>query len=126
MSYWEDKYIDYLAEQDGQFGGDGWRDDFNPRASLEKHMSFRYDGVPCPDCGGEMVSRKGQFGIFWGCLKYPNCRGTRDSQGRSKADRQKWKDEQKKDKDIMDDLDREVDAHDLKEGQKTSFNRNVK
>lgn len=44
--------------------------------------------VKCPDCGGEMISRKGQYGTFWGCKKYPDCRGTRDSMGRSKAERE--------------------------------------
>lgn len=37
----------------------------------------------CPECGGRMVSRKnsktGQF--FWGCAKYPECRGTRNTEG---------------------------------------------
>jgi hypothetical protein len=40
MSYWEDRYIDYLGEQDGQLGGDAWRDDFNPRVSLERHLNM--------------------------------------------------------------------------------------
>ena len=48
----------------------------------------------CPDCGSPMKSRTGQYGTFWGCTKYPACKGTRDSQGRSKADREKWKEEQ--------------------------------
>jgi len=88
MSYYEDKYIDYLAEKDGAIGGDAWRDDFNPRVALEKHMSeSKYENVKCPKCDGEMVSRTGKFGVFWGCKDYPNCKGTRDSQGRSKADR---------------------------------------
>ena len=46
------------------------------------------ENVKCPDCSGEMVSRKGQYGIFWGCKSYPVCKGTRDSMGRSKADRE--------------------------------------
>lgn len=41
----------------------------------------------CPECDGPMVSRKGKYGIFWGCKRYPDCRGTRDSMGRSKAER---------------------------------------
>jgi ATP-dependent DNA helicase RecQ len=37
----------------------------------------------CPDCGGPMEvrrARRGQNagGLFWGCLDYPDCRGTRD------------------------------------------------
>lgn len=39
MSYWENRYIDYLGEQDGQIGGDGWRDDFNPQQSLKNHFN---------------------------------------------------------------------------------------
>lgn len=30
----------------------------------------------CPVCNSEMKVRKGQKGNFWGCSKYPNCRGT--------------------------------------------------
>jgi len=48
----------------------------------------------CPDCNSKMISRKGKYGVFWGCSKYPECKGTRDSMGRSKADREKWKAEQ--------------------------------
>lgn len=50
-----------------------------------------YESVKCPECSGEMISRNGKFGVFWGCKSYPKCRGTRDSQGRSKADREEWK-----------------------------------
>ncbi len=49
----------------------------------------------CPECNGPMISRKGQYGTFWGCKKYPECRGTRDSQGRSKQEREAWKEKQK-------------------------------
>lgn len=28
----------------------------------------------CPRCGGELVERKGKYGIFWGCSNYPKCR----------------------------------------------------
>lgn len=46
------------------------------------------ENVKCPDCRGEMISRKGKYGIFWGCKNFPVCKGTRDSMGRSKADRE--------------------------------------
>lgn len=49
----------------------------------------------CPDCGAKMVSRKSQHGIFWGCSNYPKCKGTRDTQGRSKADREAQKSDRK-------------------------------
>ncbi len=41
----------------------------------------------CPECNKKMKSRTGKYGVFWGCSDYPNCKGTRDSMGRSKADR---------------------------------------
>lgn len=33
--------------------------------------------VLCPQCGGEMIRRKGKFGEFYGCSNFPRCRGTR-------------------------------------------------
>ena len=32
----------------------------------------------CPQCGGPMSLRKGKYGEFWSCLKFPKCKGTRD------------------------------------------------
>ncbi len=40
------------------------------------------DGKPaCPKCGGMMVlrSRRSDGGKFWGCPKYPACRGIREA-----------------------------------------------
>lgn len=31
----------------------------------------------CPRCGSELVSRKGPYGNFYGCLNYPKCKYTR-------------------------------------------------
>ncbi len=31
----------------------------------------------CPTCGGPMKLRTGKHGEFWGCVRYPDCRGTR-------------------------------------------------
>lgn len=33
--------------------------------------------ITCPLCGAPMVKRTSQYGAFWGCSKYPACRGTR-------------------------------------------------
>ncbi|MCV5232389.1 topoisomerase DNA-binding C4 zinc finger domain-containing protein, partial [Escherichia coli] len=30
-------------------------------------------GVPCPDCGNELVLRQGRYGLFVGCSNYPAC-----------------------------------------------------
>ena len=29
----------------------------------------------CPDCGANLVLRNGPYGKFWGCSRYPQCRG---------------------------------------------------
>ena len=39
-------------------------------------------GLKCPECGRDMVLRKARQGTyagqeFWGCIRYPNCRGIR-------------------------------------------------
>ncbi len=45
------------------------------------------ENVKCPDCDGPMVSRKnnstGQR--FWGCRKFPECRGVRDTDGEART-----------------------------------------
>ncbi|MBN1255815.1 MAG: topoisomerase DNA-binding C4 zinc finger domain-containing protein [Deltaproteobacteria bacterium] len=33
----------------------------------------------CPKCGDLMKLRTGKFGKFWGCVNYPNCKGTRQA-----------------------------------------------
>jgi restriction system protein len=42
--------------------------------------------IPCPQCGAPMVLRTARRGAnagstFWGCCKYPSCRGTLDRAG---------------------------------------------
>lgn len=65
------------------------------------------EDVKCPECGGPMASRSGQYGNFWGCKKYPSCRGTRDSMGRSKAEREAEKEKGKeKEKELPGDNDK--------------------
>lgn len=34
-------------------------------------------GSTCPKCGSKMVRRLGKYGSFYGCSKYPYCKGTR-------------------------------------------------
>ena len=31
----------------------------------------------CPKCSAVMLKRKGPFGEFWGCIRFPTCKGTR-------------------------------------------------
>ncbi|EMB3956516.1 DNA topoisomerase III [Salmonella enterica] len=40
---------------------------------------------PCPVCGGKTSQRKGKSGLFWGCLKYPDCKGIVGEGGKAKS-----------------------------------------
>jgi hypothetical protein len=43
----------------------------------EIHQS--QDGeVRCPICGEKMVVKKGKYGKFYSCIRFPACRGSRD------------------------------------------------
>lgn len=48
------------------------------------------ENVTCPECGEPMVSRanKTTGQRFWGCSNYPTCKGTRDTDGDSRYDRE--------------------------------------
>jgi DNA topoisomerase-1 len=35
-------------------------------------------GETCPECGGDLVERKGKRGAFWGCSNYPTCTHTQE------------------------------------------------
>ena len=34
--------------------------------------------ITCPDCGGSMRLRNGKYGEFYGCAKFPYCKGTKN------------------------------------------------
>lgn len=55
--------------------------------------SVKPQDLLCPECGHSMIARSNrQSGEkFWGCSKFPQCRGTRDSQGLSKYERESAK-----------------------------------
>lgn len=39
----------------------------------------------CPECGGELMKRKGRYGMFFGCSNYPECRYTKNIASRSRT-----------------------------------------
>jgi len=41
------------------------------------------ENVKCPECNGPMISRKNNSNgqRFWGCKDYPQCKGTRNTDG---------------------------------------------
>lgn len=55
------------------------------------------DNLKCPDCGSDMIQRRNKQNgdIFYGCRKFPNCKGTRDEDGLSREERNELKDREK-------------------------------
>ncbi|OGR44161.1 MAG: hypothetical protein A2X35_13275 [Elusimicrobia bacterium GWA2_61_42] len=51
------------------------REKFPPKLKIGK-LGSATDRV-CPKCGARMILRRGRFGRFYGCSKYPFCKGTR-------------------------------------------------
>jgi len=47
------------------------------------------ENLKCPVCDGPMTSRANREtgARFWGCNKFPKCKGTRDVDGLSKKDK---------------------------------------
>jgi DNA topoisomerase-1 len=43
-----------------------------PKVTLSKEKP-EPTGRTCPECGGELVRRKGRYGYFTGCANYPKC-----------------------------------------------------
>jgi hypothetical protein len=62
-----------------------WCSYYSQREILEGSATSKSGGeesaaMPsCPLCHGPMRLRRGRFGDFWSCLRYPECRGTRNT-----------------------------------------------
>jgi DNA topoisomerase-1 len=49
------------------------------KASANKKPMVTDPNAPlCPKCGSPMIKRNGPRGEFWGCSKFPTCKGTRN------------------------------------------------
>jgi DNA topoisomerase-1 len=44
--------------------------------SIEKVTVEKETDIPCPNCGSLMVEKRGRFGMFLACPKYPECKTT--------------------------------------------------
>ena len=44
---------------------------------------------PCPLCKGPMRKRQGKKGDFWGCVRYPDCKGIINTNGKKATKRKK-------------------------------------
>lgn len=53
--------------------------------------SLPKNGPSCPLCKGKTVLRHGRNGAFYGCSKYPDCKGTIDAAPRRSRDRKSYK-----------------------------------
>ena len=60
---------------------------YNPLHGEKPIASQPAEGVACPSCKGPMREIKGPHGTFFGCMKYPKCKGTRP--GKEEAAQQK-------------------------------------
>lgn len=49
-----------------------WKENLLARLRAWKTMA---SDSPCPDCGGLLVLRRSKLGEFYGCAKYPICKG---------------------------------------------------
>jgi len=59
-------------------------------ARAKKEMGSEKAGVPigeaCPECGGDLIERRGRFGKFIACSTYPDCRYKRNLPGSERAE----------------------------------------
>lgn len=46
-------------------------------AKEEELAQDKAKGEKCPECGGEMVVKRGRFGLFLACARYPECKGAK-------------------------------------------------
>jgi len=57
------------------------RNTMNFRREDEKIVPVKEEEIPvedkCPDCGAAMVMKRGRFGRFLACTRYPDCKGTK-------------------------------------------------
>jgi DNA topoisomerase-1 len=61
-------------------------------ARAKKEMGSEKAGVKigeaCPECGGDLIERRGRFGKFIACSNYPDCRYKRNLPGSERAEDQ--------------------------------------
>lgn len=48
---------------------------------LPRRTATTTAALSCPRCHSTMVRRSSRHGLFWGCSRFPNCRGTRALEG---------------------------------------------
>ena len=46
--------------------------------TFDRLNTGKYDDGICPNCGSPLVNKKGKFGEFLSCTRYPSCKYSRD------------------------------------------------
>lgn len=46
-------------------------------SNIENERRIENDKYICPLCQGEVIIKKGKYGLFWGCSNYPRCKYTK-------------------------------------------------
>ncbi len=84
-----DALIEYIKKENAKSNTAEWNDrqmEEFAEMFLAKHSENTCDYAEkfrkqlenkCPECGGELVLRKGKYGEFYGCSNYPECKFTR-------------------------------------------------
>ncbi len=62
------------------------RDLARAKREMENEKKGTPTGEACPECGGDLIKRRGRFGPFIACSTYPECRYTRDLNGNGRAE----------------------------------------
>ena len=70
----ERKWLDVVGEFWGEFSNTLHEAEDAPRVPLPEPESI---GEECPECGHDLVKKRGRFGEFIACSNYPECRYTR-------------------------------------------------
>jgi DNA topoisomerase-1 len=62
------------------------RDLARAKREMDNEKKGTLTGEACPECGGPLIERRGRFGKFIACSKYPVCRYTRNVDGNGRAE----------------------------------------
>ena len=90
--------LDLIAENQEDWQAILWEfyEPFNAQISkgktgIESQKVVIFTGEMCPECGKELVKRKGRFGEFIACSTYPTCKYTQNLSKKAVAPKEKVK-----------------------------------
>lgn len=91
--------IDHKEQSDSESatqlnrGREAFEEYLNDICGLTQPVQDPSEDYKCPECGAPMKERTNRQNgnKFYGCTQYPECRGTRDENGLSRAEREEKK-----------------------------------